>query len=272
MKLSPKKINRFVVATLMLAPLVYLFGSLFAGLKGANGTQVYADEPSSFTIQYDETNLIYGKKCSTSTYGATTDDNRNAIMWFEGYNQIGFVLDSPSTPANGTQTNLYVYDDAGNYVTRFVHNDPSNVTRWGYNGPYKKFGLEFYRVDYHSDRLDDIHFHITFTTSTLVSDSLEGYQNSQYVFGQFFTKDNFVNKMGENALTDSPWGFVPAAELIKYVDTNMLHFKNNSNEGVFFYGYMYWAFHVILLDLGFYICTFVPRLFHKVVGKLEGDE
>lgn len=97
--------------------------------------------------------------------------------------------------------------------------------------------------------------------------------NSKYLFENFFPKDNWVTNMGRDVSAGSnpPYGFAPFGTLINYIDENMLHFHETDNSpGLFFYGYSYWCIHVIILDLAVYAIAFIPRIFFKVMNKLEG--
>ena len=95
--------------------------------------------------------------------------------------------------------------------------------------------------------------------------------DGSYLFAHFFETDNFVTAIGNNALSNSPIGFVPFASMIQFVDTNMLHFSTGSvGVGVMAYGYIYWCAHVLLLDLVFYVSVFFIRIIKRVLNRLEG--
>ena len=85
---------------------------------------------------------------------------------------------------------------------------------------------------------------------------------------------NWLTTLGLAVATDSSnmWGFQPLALFIEYIDDNMLHLAtNNAYWGLMLYGYVYWCFHVILIDLASYAVLFVPRIIFRVLDKLEGD-
>lgn len=89
-----------------------------------------------------------------------------------------------------------------------------------------------------------------------------------------FLSVNWLTTLGNSIATDSAnvFGFRPVAVFVQYIDDNLLHFAtNNAYWGLFMYGYVYWCFHVILIDLACYAVLFVPRLIFRVLNKLEGD-
>lgn len=95
--------------------------------------------------------------------------------------------------------------------------------------------------------------------------------DGSYLFTHFFETDNFITSIGNNALSASPIGFTPFADLIQWLDTNMLHFSTGSvGVGVMAYGYFYWVAHVLLLDLVFYLSVFFIRVIKRVLDRLEG--
>lgn len=94
------------------------------------------------------------------------------------------------------------------------------------------------------------------------------------LFGLFFP-DNFLSALGTEIVTDTTniFGFKPFADLIYYVDANMLHFARDASKmGLTLYGFFYWSAHVLLLDLVFFAATFIIRFFKRIINKLEGDK
>ena len=85
---------------------------------------------------------------------------------------------------------------------------------------------------------------------------------------------NWLTDLGYVIATDAEhaMGFQPVATFVEYIDGNMLHLAtSNAYWGLFIYGYVYWCFHVILIDLAVYAIMFVPRLIFRVLSKLEGE-
>lgn len=85
-------------------------------------------------------------------------------------------------------------------------------------------------------------------------------------FNSMFPSGNFLETIGTDVLGASPVGFVPFAEFIKYFDSNLLHFSSNQL-GLMAYGYFYYAAHVLLIDLAFFVCTFFVRFIKWIVNR-----
>lgn len=91
------------------------------------------------------------------------------------------------------------------------------------------------------------------------------------LFGSFFPADNFLVQWGENAISDNPAGFAPFGAFWRYLDTNVLHLSNDQ-VGLMGYGYMYYASHVLLFDIGFIIVTFFLDFIQRIFEKFTGGE
>lgn len=257
LKLKPKNIRRLIVALALLAPFVYLFGNLFAGLCGANGNAVFADDSVdsqtvSLTIgEYldGSGNLVYDTRYGVSDY---LDCHPNSRVKVEG----------SLKDWSYTYMIFNFYDSAQLWLSsQTKSNNPVIFTSWvnpAFPANASYFRISLYSVnrsDYVLDRL-------------LYSDS--SYSNSDYVFGQFFANDNFVSKIGDDVLSDSPVGFEPFADFFKFIDGNMLH-MGSTQLGKMAYGYMYWCAHVLVFDFAFMCCTFFITFFEKVFDKFGGS-
>lgn len=100
---------------------------------------------------------------------------------------------------------------------------------------------------------------------SVVSDS-----NNDYLFGQFFARDNFVSEIGKDALSDDPHGFVPFASMLRFVDDNMLNI-GSLQVGLMAYGYFYWCAHVLLLMVLFDLTTFFITWVSHIGDKFGGN-
>lgn len=85
-------------------------------------------------------------------------------------------------------------------------------------------------------------------------------------FASMFPSGNFLEAIGTDVLSNSPVGFVPFADLLKFFDTNLFHFSSNQL-GLMAYGYFYYAGHVLLIDLIFFACTFFIRFIKWIVDR-----
>lgn len=83
------------------------------------------------------------------------------------------------------------------------------------------------------------------------------------IFGQFFPHDNFLERVGVNALSSDPVGFAPFGAFLSYLDTNMLH-GSQSQMALMIYGEVYWALHIVLADLVYHVAVFFPNLIERV--------
>lgn len=94
------------------------------------------------------------------------------------------------------------------------------------------------------------------------------------LFTMFFPEDNWLAVIGKHIVDNgaNSYGFAPFASLFQYIDTNMLHFGTNEVAwALTLYGYLYYACHVLLLDVVMYVATFIFRIFKRIVDTLEGD-
>lgn len=258
----PKTMRRMVVFLAMVAPAVYLFGSLFSALSGAHGTQVFADGISEQTVDYPVT-MMRGKWLDAD--GTVYD-----VSWtwlsekIDIYPTGGvYTFDYPVTDVVNT---LYGYYSGDTFVSRGVFS--SNTGSYSFELP---------------DGIDGIRLGLSFSNSpNTLSVSLTGHftdmgtyfdavGNSNYIFGQFFDKDNFLVKWGENAISENPFGFAPFGYFWRYLDVNVLHLSNDQ-VGLMAYGYMYYASHVLLFDVGFILVTFFLTFIQKVADKIGGED
>ena len=94
------------------------------------------------------------------------------------------------------------------------------------------------------------------------------------LWNSLFPNDNWLVQLGLDIVDNGSdmSGFSPFAELIAYLDSNMLHFyENGSSLGAMAYGYVYYCAHVLIFDVVFYAGTFILRIFKKLLYKMEGD-
>lgn len=94
---------------------------------------------------------------------------------------------------------------------------------------------------------------------------------SSTLFGSMFGYDNFLIDIGRNALSDDPKGFAPFGSFWSYLDENVLHLAD-SDIGLMGYGYMYYAAHVLLFDIGFMLLTFFLSFIQKIGDRFAGGD
>lgn len=94
---------------------------------------------------------------------------------------------------------------------------------------------------------------------------------SSTLFGSMFGHDNFLIAIGRNALSDDPKGFAPFGSFWSYLDENVLHLAD-SDIGLMGYGYMYYAAHVLLFDIGFMLLTFFLSFIQKIGDRFAGGD
>lgn len=94
---------------------------------------------------------------------------------------------------------------------------------------------------------------------------------SSTLFGSMFGHDNFLIDIGRNALSDDPKGFAPFGSFWSYLDSNVLHL-GDSDIGLMGYGYMYYAAHVLLFDIGFMLLTFFLAFIQKIGDRFAGGD
>lgn len=94
---------------------------------------------------------------------------------------------------------------------------------------------------------------------------------SSTLFGSMFGHDNFLIDIGRNALSDDPKGFAPFGSFWSYLDSNVLHL-GDSDIGLMGYGYMYYAAHVLLFDIGFMLLTFFLSFIQKIGDRFAGGD
>lgn len=255
---KPKTIRRMLVFAAMMAPAVYLFGSQFFAFAGAHGQQLFADVNDPVTVVYSGSSLRTGNySYETGNYNPTTNFFTTGIVSVEGVDYLEF---GGSVTAS-SQRYYAVYDENREFVRglqSFGSSCLSSITVT--NASY--VAVSFFSVAQNSAYWENPS--VTFVYSDVA------YSYSDYVFGQFFDKDNFLVGWGENAISEDPKGFAPFGHFWKYIDDNMLHLSDDQM-GLMAYGYMYYAGHVLLFDVGFILVTFFLSFIQRMADKFGGD-
>lgn len=264
-KLSGKTINSLALCVALAAPLVYLFGSLFMGLAGAHGEQIYGDslkEEKEITVRNND--FLLNKWPSSERWETQSQTN---VISFQFQMETPFTVTyTNQTLQTNSQTWLFWYDDDGTYIGNNVWYNTYSFT---VTLNYKKYILAYWNINPTSGAYIGENWETKFTSTTIEENS-EKENYSRYIFGQFFTQDNFLAESGREVLNGTPlYGFEPIGELVRYTDENMLHLGNLSY-GPLVIGYTYYCAHVIIVDLIFYTGSFIPRLIKKTINKLEG--
>lgn len=315
--LKPKNINRAIVALALLAPIVYLFGSLFSTLFGAHeGFPFNADyEVQTASVHADFRqmlpNRLYTSKADSYglnyTYkghyyvinGTFTGDTSNEIDFLSAIPSVSLIeghkyyMRAPSLPfssgydliAGPTAITGYRFGNGSvsftavstglSYCLGRIWNIPNGVVFDNFEYWFNMF--DFTDIFGFGNEPTVAQFESWFParyyefSENSVSYDLPVYgvpDNSQFLFNQFFPKDNFIEQIGRNALSANPMGFAPFGHLLGFIDSNMLHI-GGTPIGLLGYGYLYWCAHVLILDLICYFMTFFIRLIKSIVDKWE---
>lgn len=174
-----------------------------------------------------------------------------------GYNSWRFVADR----GNGIY-GIYVYGSTS-VIDKYMNCQLFDLTQmYGFgNEP----SISVFKTDF-----PDSYYPYT-SSSDIVLRDFSVPDNSQYLFNQFFAKDNFLVQWGENCISDNPVGFAPFGAFFKFLDENMLHLSD-SQIGLMAYGYLYYCLHVLIACLAFDIVAFIPLFVQRVQDKLGGKE
>lgn len=253
-KFTRKNVRRLCVTMALIAPIVYLFGSLFFGLNGAHGVQLFADDPNTNVI-VDDVHLDQNVWVNT--------ENGEPFMVYGDYAtsyKIALLPDSSVSYSFTNATSTWrVFFYSGDTFLRVV-----GIQNEG----------SLYDPDADSFRIcsrgDDVSVRLTFTYSDGPSFA-SSVNFGDYVFGQFFARDNFVSKIGADAISETPHGFAPFGSLFRYVDQIAFH-MGDTQVGLMAYGYMYWCAHVLLFDVLFMMTTFFISFIERVGDRLGGNE
>lgn len=305
----PKCMRRMAVFMALVAPIVYLFGVAFSGLMGAHGNSPF---DSSDEIVLEDKEIIYSQSFGRGSFNHTFDGNvltgNNGYYSGSVSSSSNDLFNLVTIPVIGGHVYCYcTFADGPNmsnatwqlwlsnpdlsliryyvstYVVFSVPNDDTVTFRCAfYPGQYdvsfitNLFDLSVMYPDsptYESLAADfDVSKPLPFSMASNVLVPVYGVPDgSQYWFSQFFAKDNFLSRWGENAISENPYGFAPFGYFWRYLDSNVLHLSNDQ-AGLMAYGYMYYASHVLLFDVGFILVTFFLSFIQKVGDKIGGEE
>lgn len=264
----PKCMRRMAVFMALVAPIVYLFGSLFFALNGAHGQEVLAepvyvdsyvevdgaaDNRFRFTFGSQDECKLFMVNSSNFYYsgvfnygGAEFDHIRYVVSGNSSY------LEFSSSVVMAAYSNV-----SGNLVVGSAGLTFECVSTSSY------LGLSSLFAPYGTVEA------FTSVPSSEVPENSGAY--SDYLFKNFFAKDNFLQEWGENAISENPYGFAPFGYFWRYLDNNFLHLSNEQ-VGLMGYGYMYYAAHVLLFDVGFILVTFFINVIQKVTDKIGGGD
>lgn len=268
MKINENKIKKCALLVAILAPMIYLFGSLFAALQGAHGEQVFA-EPE-YTSEYVQVDSLG----ENGNYRFVIDQSIEPIF-VAGENRGSFAFDFSFGPWNcsraafstyqGTSI-FYVYDGSNHDLFYYRGaNDSTLVIQLPWTFQFTDSLRASAFVTFFAD-YGKLYKLIDVPTSTVV-ESATSY--SDYVFKNFFVKNNFLAASGEKVIDGTPdYGFAPAADMIRYIDSNMLHLAD-VEWGYLVIGYVYYAFHVTIVFLMFELLMFFPHLIENIYDKFE---
>lgn len=303
---KPKTIRRMSVFLLLIAPLVYLFGSLFFALNGANGESVLADGETSYTdmhVEHDGVSynrVLYFPDDDVGLSCSYVDMSYSVFIGSDRYYTTSASVTSSYLPlADSLDFRYYLRLDVTSgaivYNSFLRDNECCAFSLDGY-WLIEIFGKKVYYVaqDLSSNSFAVASVSISYRRNPCSFSNLLGQfaslndlrliplvqpiinipasvNESDYVFGQFFAKGNFLSKIGDNAISDNPIGFSPFGYFFSYIDSNMLHLAD-SQIGLMAYGYMYWCAHVLLFDVAFMLVTFFLSWMQHIGDKFTGGD
>lgn len=261
-KFTRKNVRRLCVTMALIAPIIYLFGSLFAGLNGAHGQQIFADDESSTYVQEGVFNQGYWVRPETGEYYYAGNGYLATDLVVLPFGASSRVLITDSQAYNFFTLRIFYYAEDLTLIDFVSYGDVSEV---GFTPPSGAYGL---RLAYAysnggSYRIESVY------QGTLTPLSSSNF--SDYVFGHFFAHDNFLSKIGEDAISETPHGFAPFGSLFRYVDDVAFH-MGDTQVGLMAYGYMYWCAHVLLFDVLFMMTTFFISFIERVGDRIGGNE
>lgn len=266
MKVNSNKVKKVVLLMALLAPMIYLFGSLFEALKGSNGQQVFA-EPV-YVQEYVEVDSYvegYSYKMDIENVRALLTETpfvnlQYSFNFSDGTTNYGRIIFN--TSGDGARRR-FGFDD--NYVATYT------IATDTYNNIGLPASIYFDSIPSNLlirlQRADIVLYRLESVPSSTIIESPSAY--SDYVFKNFFVKNNFLAVSGEKVINGTPdYGFAPAADMIRFVDGNMFHLAN-VEYGALIIGYTYYAFHVVCVFLIFNLLMFFPHLIENVYEKFE---
>lgn len=252
MRLSKKSAHRIIVSMGLVAPIVYLFGSLFFALNGAHGVQLFADDPNTNVIVND-VHLDQNVWVNTETGEPFMVAGDYATSY-----KISLLPDSSVAYSFTNATSTWrVFFYSGDTFLRVVAIQNE--------GSLYDANADSFRI---CSRGNDVSARLTFTYSDGPSFA-SSVNFSDYIFAQFFAKDNFLKQWGMNTLSDNPVGFAPFATFIKFFDTSLIH-GADSQIALMMYGQLYYMLHIMLFDLVYHVLVFMPNLITSVFNKFGG--
>lgn len=335
MKFSKKTAHRLLIFLGMFAPIAYLFGSMFFGLAGAHGEQIYKDDVIVQRNDYDylmqNENFSYGAFDWENEHGQRIGFSLGSLMVESSTFELDFLI-SPDASGISVYYNTGAVTNCGlgffgsiqeNYASIIFDNGPdfyvdettftsstySYYWAFGFdmaNGEKDIFVFTFVNgnnsflwwnfdngiVNHDTGTPEDFDFSMSFNMyfddfssfdvdsyalgSASASDmellhsyidmKIKPVQSDTYtasVFGQFFPRDNFLQKIGENALSEAPVGFAPFSAMFRYLDSSVFH-GSNSEIALMLYGEVYWSLHVVMADLVYHVLVWIPNLVNRV--------
>lgn len=271
----PKCMRRMAVFMALVAPIVYLFGSLFFALNGAHGTEVFA-EPVYVNQWVDVDSLSDGD----GDYRLSVNGVKN-ILSSSSFEIKSFAFDFNFNSNDETSVSFFTYSNSRRFGVRGaayldigVYYVDSSTYSENPSSPWIFYFSPNGDVSSFIEYLDafDVGYSLSLLMSVPTSEVPENAgAYSDYVFKNFFAKDNFLVQWGENAISENPYGFAPFGYFWRYLDLNVLH-MSNEQVGLMAYGYMYYAAHVLLFDVGFILVTFFLTFIQKVADKIGGED
>lgn len=266
MRLSKKSAHRIIVSLGLFAPIVYLFGSLFFGLNGAHGNEIFIDEEKTVASYYPgySKNLWMYENGSvyTAPYPSFLTDSIS-------------LYDSSSLTVSGLDIPYYAcilacYDDDFNFVVRQLFSSSNTLESIIFDVStykYVRFGVSY--PNYEDTAPSEINLSFSSELTAVGLKQFNSVNFSDYTFGQFFAKDNFLEQWGDNVLSDNPVGFAPFATFIKFFDSSLIH-GADSQIALMMYGQLYYMLHIMLFDLVYHVLVFIPNLITSVFNKFGG--
>lgn len=264
LSISKKFAKRSIKCLALFAPLAYLFGSLFFGLNGAHGQPLFADSISQYSADFN----VPVRGIVIGPTGIQSGDNTFATSTYQPV--YGGYPMTYTVNAKMGSLSLSFYDADKVWIERPVV-DQQSLSERVVVGTYDVPSNASYVRLMISVGSSDMVFNSASFYETFPQDELNRYTYNDYLFKQFFAKDNFLVQWGRNAISDNPVGFAPFGSFFKLLDDNIFHLSD-SQIGLMAYGYLYYCLHVLIACLAFDIVAFIPLFVQRVQDRLGGKE
>lgn len=266
LKLTRKGIKRLITTMALIAPIIYLFGTMFTYLNGAHGDIVLAEPVYTEEYVLADSYIDDGSSYEIRNVGSLES-------WLS--TSPSFREDTPDLFFNGVEVSyiqafyygnqyfgVYGVNGSSYYLATLSATYSENYRPWIFSGDIKYIYYRFLRAGV----TFDLYKAVSVPTEVVPENNSA---NTAFLFGQMFPHDNFLSTIGADAVSDNPHGFAPFGAMLKFVDENMLHLAD-TDIGLMGYGYFYYSAHVLLFVLMFDLTTFFIHFVNKLGDRFAG--